>query len=105
MEQQLDRERSARRSRVVGDVARPSDELLGIPGGVKERAGGVVPEPFYHCARDLLGASDPALIEGELVDGEKPERYGGMILEESADSRDTFLVRAHHPPALHHRGE
>jgi len=43
-------------------------------------------------ARDLLRALYPALIEGQLVDGEKSEGDGGVILEKSADSGDAFLV-------------
>src|SRR2546423_4058685 len=92
MQQQVDRERSAGRRRVVSNVARPSNQLLRIFGGVEESTGGVIPEPFDHCVGDLLRALDPALIEGELVDAEKAEGNRRVIFEESADARDTVFV-------------
>ena len=83
MQEQLGRERCSRGRRVVRHVARARDQLLGVAGGIEERAHAVVPEPLYHRVRDLTGADDPLRVERQLVNGEESERDRGVVLEKS----------------------
>src|SRR5450759_284516 len=86
----------------IGDIAGSCYQLLRVARGIEECADLIVPEPFDHRVRDLPRPIDPALVEGELVDCEKSQRDCGVVLEESADARHAFLMRAHYSPLADH---
>src|SRR5215210_6815215 len=102
MKQKLDGEGRSRRSRVVGDLARPSNEALCVAGCIEKAPRLLIPEPFDHRIADLSRAINPLFVEGDLVHREKSKRDGGVVLEKSADPGDAFLVRAHDTPVPYH---
>ncbi len=102
IEEELDGERRPGRRRVVGDIAGSCYQLLRIARGIEECADPIVPEPCDHRVGDLTGVRYPALVERELVDGQKSQGDRGVVLQKSADPCDALLVRAHHSSVADH---
>src|SRR2546429_8892003 len=102
IKQELDGQGGTGRRCIVGHIARPSYELLGVTSRVEERAHLIVPEPFDHRIGDLTGSLNPLFVETQLIDSDKSECDSGVIVEKTADSRHASLVRAHHSPLAHY---
>ena len=102
MEQQIDGGRRPRRSCVVGDVAWARDEPFRVPCRIEKGSDLFVPEPFDHGIGYLARAVHPPFVERKLVHREESQSDRGVILEEAADPRDSFLVGAHHAAVPYH---
>src|SRR5688500_987183 len=101
-EEKIDRERGSRRCCVVGRIAWPGDQRLGVAGRIEEGAGIIVPEPFDHGMREPGRACHPRLIERQLVYGDESQGDSSIVLEESIDLRDSGGARAHDPSIPDH---
>ena len=102
LQQQLRRERAARRHGVVGHLARPRDERLMVAGRVEERVRRVIPEPGGHRRGDVAGGVEPVAIEGELPERDEAEPDRGVVVEVARQVRPARGVRAHHPTVADH---
>src|SRR5918992_1622007 len=69
---------------------------------IEERVGRVIPERCDHGMSDRPRPSEPELIERQLVEREKPECDGRMILEKAGYARAPVLPRSEHAAIAHH---